>query len=389
LYQLYERTLDSDYFDASKVVTGVLYPENGVDILYYTDNYYTIGKLRCEIPASYSANFLVDTDVKLLRNGASNIPELESISEGGSLFCGSYQLSYQLINIDTNQFTKFSLFSNPIQIYVNKTAALSNNYTQAVSGVGLQSSSKIVVDIPLSANELAYYTHFRLAVLENIEPSGVNVEVARLTPIESISDYLSSSTINNYEYSTNLRLESIALSEIVVDTMAINTIKTLTVRENRLVGGNVTYKALDYDNGDPVISGGSIVKESLSNQRNPFDSPSFASRYRGHFRGEVYRYAISYFDEDGNFSYPKVFNMASVAHNQCAALDDGHKDMKFPNRSQVLGGTRYTLFNSSNRLQSLGLELTGIDNHPTWAKGFVILRARRIKNILSNTCRTT
>jgi hypothetical protein len=59
--------------------------------------------------------------------------------------------------------------------------------------------------------------------------------------------------------------------------------------------------------------------------------------------------------------------------------------MKFPKRSDYLEGRRYTLFSDNeNGLQSLGLQLE-IDNHPTWAKGFVILRAKRIENIMFQT----
>src|SRR5690606_8675463 len=48
---------------------------------------------------------------------------------------------------------------------------------------------------------------------------------------------------------------------------------------------------------------------------NPFSDQLFASKYKGHFRNEVYRYAISYFDDDGNFSVPQVLDCSGIEAN--------------------------------------------------------------------------
>ncbi len=381
LYELYQETFDgTNYFTNDRTIDAVLYPEATIDILYFTDHFFEIRKLRCEIPVSYSANFLTSLDLKLLQHGANGIVSLSTILNGeGSLFCGSYQFAYQLVNPSTNQYTKFSLFTDPIQIYL-KSPDSNNNIR---SGVGLQSDKQILLDITPSAEELAYYTHFRLAVIENIEPSGVDVEIARLTQLEEIADFLSGSIITSVIYSTNVRLESIQLSDIVVDKLAVDTIKTLAIRENRLVAGNVTYKDLSYNNGNPAISSGSVLKQSgFTTYDNMFSDAYLSSVYRGYFRDEVYRFAISYFDEDGNFSFPSVLDLSSVTHNQ---ITGDFKDMKFPSRSQYIGATNYTLFKNSDGVQSLGLRLVGLNNHPTWAKGFVILRAKRLKRILFQT----
>lgn len=397
IYKMYEETVDSTYTAASPMVNAVSYPENGLDILYFTDNIHELRKVRCQIPTSAMSApgtaFLEEGDLKLLQRGANGTIVVNSVDGNGSLFCGSYQFAYQLVNPTKNLYTKWSLLSNPIQVY------LGNATTSVKSGVGLQSNSSISLRITPSPEELdgqiiplddKIYTHFRLAVVENIEPAGISVQTAWLTKLELIDDFRTEvipdvllTSYMDYTFSTNTRIESIPLTDIVVDRLALETVKTLNIRENRLIGGNITYKDLSYDNGDPVISGGSIIKQDGGGGfDNLFVDAKNASKFRGYFRDEVYRFAISYFDEDGNFSYPKVFDLSTVTHNQ---ITGAYKDMKFPSRSQNLGGTTYTLFSATGGIQSLGLQLNGIDNHPTWAKGFVILRANRLKNILFQT----
>ncbi len=530
IYELYEKEVTEDYLTNNRLIDCVLYPENGIDILYYTDHFFKIGKLRCEIPLPYTANFLTDIDVQMQRRGALGLVELVDIVEGGALFAGSYQFAYQMINPETNQFTKFSMFCNPIHVYLKPTDPLKKTVR---SGIGLQSNYKIKFNIPLSADEAAYYTHFRVAVLENIQPNNVVVETAQLTVIEAVSDFINGTVLENIEYNANVRLESIPVSEIVVDHLALEAVKTLAVRQNRIVTGNVKYRELAYDNGEPSISGGEVVKRVSPLTKNSFADPVFASKYRGHFRDEVYRYAISYFDEDMNFSFPKVLNLTGVVFNQFGVedtivtpnpellqdpsfnngfnwvdtdwpnddpvenpsfaiggnavatfdsnplssnytrtavvldhtrvynyilnytntilgyvpyisfwndttflsefpaspsgsfspppnttfiglrvfntsgngtftyLDFSVKeaassviippvtvtgfDLKYPARSANIGGETFTLFGEGGKIQSLGLSLQSIVNHPTWAKGFVILRANRIKEIQFQT----
>lgn len=380
-YFLYEETFDgTDYFTTDRVVSGVLYPENSIDIFYFTDFYNEIRKIKCEIPSPYVTNFLTPLDLKVIQHGANGYVSLQAINEsGGSLFCGSYQIAYQLLNPSTNQFTNFSLFSNPIQV---TTKSSSTSYTDSKSGVGIQTSKGIYVTITPSAEEIEYYTHFRLAVIENIEPNGINVSKAQLTPIKAISDFDLGSAIGPVPYTTNTRVGTIDISEILVDKAAIESVKTLVVRENRLVGGNIKYKSLDYDNGTPVINTGVILQQGGGVYDDYFSNDYLASLYRGYFRDEVYRFAISYYDENGNFSYPSVLNLASVVNNQ---IGSGATDMKFPARSQKIGSTTYSIMSASDGIKSLGLRLADITNHPKWARGFVILRAKRLKNVLFQT----
>lgn len=374
VYELYQKDIGvwAGVYDGTLVVDAARNTEGNIDTLYFTDNFLPPGRLRCEIPSGYSPNFLTDDDILLLKKPALGTITLDSVTTGGSLLTGTYQLAYQLINPTNNKYTKFSLLTTPIHVYTTI-----NSFTRA--GIGLPSNKKIVVDITPTEDELVEYTHFRLAVVENIYTEDVITTDIGLTKVELVSDYLSSGVLQNYEIKSNSQIETETIDNIVIDLAAIDKAKTIEISENRLLLGNVSYKDLDYDNtnGAPAFASGSILKQ-VGSSTDSFSSDDFTSRYTGHFRGEVYRYAISYFDEFGNYSYPKTLDMSSVTNNQIS----GAIDMKFPTRSQYVGSTNYTLMDTATgRTISLGLRLTDIDNHPTWAKGFVILRAKRKKDV--------
>ena len=378
LYILHERIVASDYLAANRIIDGVLYPENGVDILYFTDNYHRPMKLRCYIPAGYAPNFLTTEDLDLLRVPALGTIALDAtngITTGGSLLTGTYQLAYQLYNEDSNKYSGFSLLTNPIHIYAAQT-------TTKWAGIGVASNRKITIDITPTEAEALYYTHFRIAVVENIGATGATVNVG-LTPLEPI--VLSTGVIQNFEIKSNQQFEFTTIDEIVIDLAAIERVKTLTVKDNRLLLGNIINSELTYDNGEPTVDAvTSTIIEAVTSTSptNAAENELFMSTKRGYFRDEVYRFAISYFDEYGNYSVPKVLDLEDMIFNQ---ISTDVPDVKFPARSFYSGGDYFTVMDTSNKIRHLGIRLADITNHPTWSKGFVILRAKRKKDILFQT----
>jgi hypothetical protein len=308
LYEMFSQSVDSDYDNSSRVVDAALYPENNIDYIYFTDNHHEYRKLKCEIPDPYVPSFLTTHDLKVIRPFPLGILSLTDIKEGGSLLCGSYQFAYQLYNPTKNKYTKFSLLTNPIQIFANQDEFVING------GIGVLSPYQIVLSATLSEHEKDLYTHFRFAVVENVYPEIEPLE-ALLTNFYALSDYdAGDGNISNYSYASNIKGEKILISELVVETSPIDTIKTIAVKENRLFGGGITYKDLEYNSGTPYFNGGEILRQT-GDTGNPFTDQIFASRYKGYFRGEVYRFAISYFDEDGNFSVPQVLDCSSIEAN--------------------------------------------------------------------------
>lgn len=367
VYEMYQRAVGSTYLTDDRIIDAVLYPENGIDYIYFTDNNTEIGKLRCEIPTPYSANFLSDFDISLGRRGALGTIAFSNVTYDGSLFTGSYQFAYQMVDPSSNKYSKWSTLSNPFVVFKDSSVDL---FDSPYAGYGLGSNKSIVLTITPTAAELANYTHFRLAVVENIFPESTLNTNASITDIRPVSDLSGS-----IKFSANLQNNLITLAELVTDVAAIASVKTLEIRRNRLLAGNITYKDLPYDNGTPDLDGGSIVKYT-SGTTNKTDLER--STKVGYFRGELYRFAISYFDEYGNYSKPSVLNMAPVNHNQASGSTP---DFRFPRRNQNISGTRYPIL-EINQPSQLGLSLVGVDRHPTWAKGFIILRALRKKNVL-------
>ena len=367
LYEMYEESVDADYFTDDRVVDAVRYAENGIDILYFTDFFNEIRQLRCEIPSPYSANFLNENDLSLQKRGANGKITLDSVSTGGSLLSGTYQFTYRMVDPTRKKFTKWSSLTNPIHVYVTDAV----NYI-SYAGVGLPTDQKITIDITPTDEELANFPNFQLAVIENIYPLDNSSVNASLLPVELIAD------ISNYAYKSNNKVGLVPIEDIVVDLAPIETAKTLNVKLNKLFAGNIKYRSLELNNGDPSISGGSVLVDTESPATYHYD-PNNASNKRGYFRDEVYRFGIVYYDKYGNYSAPVVLDLSTVTGNQ---ITGGLLDMKFPSRST---SNTYSLLDSTDSPKVLGLTLVGIDNHPTWAVAFEIVRVKRIKRILFQT----
>lgn len=376
LHELYYQDLPSDYEANDRIVDARSYPENGVDILYFTDNYNEVRQLRCEFNTPLTTT-LTDFDLSLQRygaNGSINLDSTDVVSQGGSLLSGTYQFAYRLVDPDRKIVTKWSSLTNPIHIYSQEFTT--NAYYN--SSYGLATDRKIIIDINPSPSELVAFNnkYFQLAVIENIYPTGSTSALnASLLPIEPLS------ARTNFQYKSNYKIGTIPIEDIVVDYASLQTAKTIGVSGNRLFIGNVKYSSLQYDadaainSGKPQITAGSILEKYVSHQ-DLLSLERSNSVFKGYFRDEVYRFGIVYFDKYGNRSKPHVLDMSSVTGNGIS----GATDMKFPARSAA----NKSILDSSNRSRILGLNLT-VRNHPTWATGFEIVRENRIKKVLFQT----
>ena len=356
LYTLYTESIAGDYLTEDRVIDAVGYSENGIDYLYFTDNYNEPRVIRCEAPAT-----LTSSDLSLARRGANGKISINAISTGGSLLSGSYQFSYRMVNPLTKKFTKWGSLTNPIFVFDT-----SNTSGLVHSGIGVPTTFKIVIDITPTTQETTDYTHFQLAVVENVYPlAGENVApTASLLPIEV------NGNLSAYPYKSNTKIGTIPIEDIVVDLSPIRTSKTLSVKQKRLFLGNITYHDMLYDNGDPIITSGSVSSYSTARL---YSSHSNASRYVGYFRDEVYRFGIVYYDKYGNKSPVKVLNLNGVTGN---TISGTLQDMRFPKSRPI---------ESNGNVTAVGLSLVGIKNHPSWAVKFEIVRAKRKKRILTQT----
>lgn len=364
-YELYEETFTAEFEASNPVIDAVVYPENGTDIIYYADGYNEIRKIRLEVPSPYSANFLTSEQISLQRRATIAKLSLTDVNTGGSLLTGSYQFSLRLYNEDSKTYTRWTIPSSPVNVTRNPgTTELS------VAGYGTIANKKIELQFDIPDEEVTNWTHYQFSVIKNV--SAAPLLNADLLKLESLTGGSSSAgfTSFDFDYDSNIKIGEVLITDIVVDLAAIKSAKTIQTKSNRLFVANVESEELEYDNGDPTVSG-SVLKRTVRN-KDDFDT----SAYRGYYRDEVYRFYITYFDDKYNLSRPKVLDMSSVTDNQIS----GAVDMKFKARTKA----GYTVLNSSDDPTNLNLSLT-INNHPSWARGFYIFRAKRKKKIKFQT----
>ncbi len=237
LYEIYEEPIALDYLTDDRVVDAVNYPENGRDILYFTDNYHEVRFLKCEINA-YTPNFLTAYQISLGRKGATGTIALDEISAtGGSLLSGTYQFSYRMADPTNKRFTKWSTLTNPVHIY-----SRDNGVDQVYAGIGLSTTRKIVLEISPSEIESEEFDYMQVAVIENIGP-------VQPTTADLLDIFLITGSPVPFEYKANTSIGSIPIEDITVDLAQIDTVKTLNVKQNRLFGGNIGYTELLFDAG--------------------------------------------------------------------------------------------------------------------------------------------
>jgi hypothetical protein len=368
LYYLYQETgLPTTYFNEHRIVDARIFPENGLDFIYFSDGYSEMRQLRCEIPTGSIDYFLSAYDLSLQRRGGNGTVQLSSITQTGTLLTGTYQYAYRMVDATAKRFTKWSSLTDPIHVY--QQAQTSGQ--QVYSSVGASTSFAVNLTITPTAEELANFSYYQLAVIENIYPVTSPVQPASLLTIQAISGSSAS-----FSHRSNEKIGLITIEDLVVDLAALQSVKTLGVKQGRLFGGNVQYKNLEFDNGEPAASGSIIVDVGTDDS---FNDHAFSSTKLGYFRDETYRFGIVYRDKYGNKSPVKTLDLNAITDNQ---ISGSLTDVHFPGRNV---SNSYTLFDGSGNLRSLGLGLTNIHNHPTWAVGFEIVRAKRIKRILFQT----
>lgn len=367
-YTIFSQTY-TGYAALNPVLDAYNYPEQGIDVIYFTDGINEMRKVRCEILNTLDTQFS-ESELSLQRRQPRGSVSLTSVSDGGTVLCGTYVLSHRLVNTNTNVYSKWSPFTAPI--HVNQADLSAGEPYLSNGAYSSTSTQRIVSAITVTADENDEYTHYQVGIIQRT--SSTTALTLDLQPLQD----LTGATSYSYTFRENTKIDSIDLSDVVVDDAAISAVKTLIIKNNKLFAANVTYHNLEFDNGTPQIISGSILKEEQTSpsSKEAFAHPDMASLRKGYFRDEVYRFGVVYFDKYGNYSKVQVLDMSNVTAN--ASSQSSFKDMKFPSRKEQA----YHVFGTN--IQSLGLQLE-LENHPSWATGFVIVRAQRKKNIVTQT----
>jgi hypothetical protein len=404
----------------------VVYKEAGTSYAYFSNGVLPLMKL----PLVITKNGKGDTtpykkeEIELIRRGFRGSISAIDVRYGstpqGDLLCGTYQFAVRLHNNTENKYTKWGLLTNPAFIGIEHDTTTPN-----YGGVGYVSDGDINLTLTWDEDYVtsSLYTHYQLAVVENINGSDDDQLTVKVLQPETLS-----AATDTYNYGTNKpALELVDISELTTDDAAIRYIRTLAIKNNRMLLGGVEYHPLDYDNNDPIIANTTApINERLTGGKSvAYRDPDNATNKVGYFRDELYRYGVVYEDKYGNYSKPKILDFSAVTANKAAfsvwvtstsySIGDSvsagtpakgyrcleahtsgtfatdlaagkweraHGDFKFPARSNSKYGA---LLETNGDIQALGLQINGLDNHPTWAVAAHIVRVPRKKKILFQT----
>ena len=338
-------------------------------------------------------------------------PAVDIVERGGRLLSGTYQFVYRYYNTVSGVYSKWSLPTQPVPIFLipNKSTA-----TAMGSVVVRDDFSDVSGGLPGEITDLCvnlkinntynttptsfsnYWNSVQLGVIKNVNGSkeiDTRVYITEPSLEWKTADYI---RYTGFEVEVENPIE-----EIAVPFAPITGFKTLAIKDNRIIAANVRqpyysvsstigsseaiFQNIAIDRPFLFASGNSIDTNFTKNEANAFGAktstklPGYKNHrnnvsYRGYFRNESYRFGIVYFDKYGN--------AAPVKHIL---------DYKFPDRrsSPIIEQYQHTIANgfsedlgTQSRLRAMGLRINNISNHPSWAVGFAVVRALRVRNVV-------
>lgn len=430
-------------FPVDGTVSASYTKERGVPEIYWDDNKNELRKLTLKYSTSPSFVFPILADINVRRRVGGIEPEFTGYGTNGYTTAGTYQISYRFYNTTKNTSTKWSLFTNPIPTS-NSIGCLGTIPFGEGGQIGQTIQKTIKLSVDFANTPSALYDSIQLAVVKNID--GLTIPSNTVYITLPSTDWYNNPT--DIEYSDAVSFEApYPLEQIILEDAAIKCAKTQLIKDNVLVRGNITYNDLTNDRGDVDFDDAYTIKENVC-----YSDASNVVYKKGHFREEVYAFAVAYFDEWFNFGLvqpldftkvykmntkrtltvssigtPDAYNQLTIVVSSTTGLECGDY-LRYLNKAYQVcevnsgtsmlikyrpdlttvssGGDLEVLYGqegnqtqgwawkfparSDNKFsiidnetaQGIGLKVLGIKNHPTWAKGFVIVRQDRIKNIL-------
>jgi len=322
-----------------------------------------------------------------------DMPEVsEVIQNGGALLTGSYQFAYRYFNTQTKQYSAVSLITNPVPIIPTNTDTDGTNEVRG-GGLNTQTAKAIEARVIKSHFHHRYYDAIQLFVVRHI---GATRELSMLPP--SIGYYGQAGGISVITYTGSEATEIFTEAELSTSESYLDTAKTIEVIEGRLHLANIKYADLDVD-PSTSISGQTITQE-FSVPVDPLINSGVDGYYdemnchtkKGHWRGEVYRFGLVYFDKFMRASFPSPIKFPEAGRYDQAQhgstwnlnwAEPGVGDWKFADRESREGSIHSTT--SPNTIRAFGLCVSGISDHPSWAYGCAIFRRPRKRNIIGQT----
>lgn len=427
-------------FPPKGTVSASYTKERGTPQVYWDDNKNELRKITLRYSTITPSILPSIREMSVRKRFGGTEPKLVSILQGGNLKAGSYQFAYRLFSSKNCNTSDWSLFMNPVPIPVGNCNV--TPYDQQLGGsVGLVVDKKIVLSVEIPAIEAPFYDSIQLAVIKNID--GLTIPSDTVYVTSPSKDWFNNPS--NIIYDGNNAETITTVDSVIIEDAAIESAKTQVIKDNRLFRGNIKYLSFKNDRGAASVEHAETIKAevdykcepSTTNKKGHFRSECYAyaiAYYDEYFNfGLVEPLDLSLHNKDKVISTFTVTSVISLLNNKYTLFTSGNPSLnigdvikngsqtfkvfastltsidiqstgatpttgiysllfgqkgnqantwswKFPDRCD----NQFTLLSQNSKPQALGLQLS-VKNHPTWAKGFVIVRQKRKENIIYQT----
>jgi len=296
---IFDETKGDLAFPANGTVDAYYNKEKGLNTIYFVD---FLNELRQIVIDDSNTNTIDDLTSR--PTAAIDTLTFDSLQDGGQLVSGTYQFAYRYTNIGTTVVSAWSSPINPIPV-IPKELADVTDADKIIGGViGKNTGKSIKLSLGLTANA-SRYDAVQIAVIRNTTGS-TTAEITAVI-LGASTDYYDDPT--NILYTGTENGTTSVIEDIIVEDTPINTAKTIDQKDNRLFLGNVKLNDLTIADSEGTFTGAKTISDESDDSYKEVNDTYAA---RGHFRGELYRYARMYEDKFGNTSPPRPLNFNSV-----------------------------------------------------------------------------
>ena len=360
-------------FNASYPITGT-YKINakGELIVYWTDNLNpprTINLTRqMEVyePSLLYANKWFDStnpnyvDLLNLFTHSGPVPNinLHSVTSGGALVTGTYQLALAYVDVDLT-VTNYIVVDNPVSI-VEDVESVTPIERYDGASAGSQSGKSIRWRVN-NINDC--YKFLRPVVIQTIEDQRFafqlhDIEVG-FSNIEPGVQQIGNNQIVNITFSGTEGYISTSVEDVIIDEVSYDTVKTITQLDDVLYLGNLTgtkdigfqpyagnikltptvRTITDFDPYSLItdnIENGFIEVEPLNaSKANGYRDPWNCYKMKGYMRGEVYAFYIAFILNDGSMSYAYHIPGREAILDEKEDVESGDSDFQGADSAEI------------------------------------------------------
>jgi hypothetical protein len=333
-------------------ITGIYKIHNGCDrILYFTDNLNPLRSINLDNLIQYTNEATVadaNTNDTWLCSLMRVDPEFQVptialssvIDGGGSLERGTYTFILRYLDADFNP-TDWTDFTQMVPVYGGNSSVYNNidggNFDLVDNDLFAEGKAIQLVISNLDAN----FPYYQLGVIQNT--TGVIDEGAAY----SLTQEAFNGTTATYTYTGAATQRTVeVLTDLTVDSIVFNKVKTIEQVNNRMILGNTTDDLRDWAEFQREASkvvlnwGGTTHAKSINNQSTP-KSEDYVFFRRSYMRDEIYAFGIVYVFKDGTTS--PVFHIPGRAPNIGSTGTVQYTNAQMVTAGNALAHTRNTV----------------------------------------------